>query len=988
MSSQNIDLKKLACDIEETIDALSLPLDGDSMGMLVDTFVESTSAGGCAIDRQKLCLIVGGVIAKRKLQTAVALPQEVVQTDTAVVEFVERNDTQKQKKRCTNKNGAPKNAKPGFSGWFDGEGAMHRAFQRFETGSFVIARDSTEQGAKGFGILDTKQTGVEKFIMQHAEEKRTFYEVIPYQPDMNIVAPCKFFLDFDLKDLCLQHQRYDSEIHGLKMDIERLFEQAFDIQLDDKNFVILDSSYNDLTEEEDRLSERPKGKCKTSFHIIVQGYHFSNIQMLVRLTRSKLFDSIFPDQVTVDRSIYRNNSCFRLAKCTKMNKNHHLRLISEHAFEDSLVSVIPQDSTLIDDDLILKLNPYKEQDMSDKKQTALSDSTRNAIDRFILENIEHPYFKEIADKKGTLWEKQMYSFHNGGVSLDVWQQINALSSEYNERQNEKRWNTLGKTSEWMNEEKARKFAKRLQSELGIQIDVPELQFKSISQTDLPASKLMFDIAHHFASLFKPIAKYDSENDTIFAFDKRWRQDEVTLTLIVDSKYIPKFKMIYKELCEELEELYEKCVKLKDTTEIEKKIEKKERECKHVLEILEKMQYGFQKNMLGMIKTSLLERGFHKKMDVDTNLIGFENCVYDISTGQTKPYDCNVFITKTVCYDFPTECPYQHEIETFIEQVFPDPDVRHYMKKYLGSCIAGNNKHELMCFWTGLDSRQTGANGKSTLCTLLKLTLGDYYLPGNAALISSDRGDPKAPNPALRDFKNKRFIAFQEVEKRINMNQLKELTGNDTIRVRTLFKEPETFEPSWNIIVCCNNVPDLSSDEGGVRRRVRKIPFESKFVDNVHDEQYEGIPNVFPINTDLKNCLDKWKSSFMHLLIHWYHTLYVTEGLGYDTTPKKIKDFTDDLFNEQHRELFDWLDDKIVHCVLDPPVFIKLMDIRPHIRANVEKKYSTKELDEILKRRYAPFFKQRYQPGKRGKQEQHTNVIMHHNCNLFQTGFGF
>ena len=53
-----------------------------------------------------------------------------------------------------------------------------------------------------------------------------------------------------------------------------------------------------------------------------------------------------------------------------------------------------------------------------------------------------------------------------------------------------------------------------------------------------------------------------------------------------------------------------------------------------------------------------------------------------------------------------------------------------------------------------------------------------------------------------------------------------------------------------MFILANILPKLTSVDGGTTRRLRNIPFESKFVDDPSDEKYARLTNVFPVNRDL------------------------------------------------------------------------------------------------------------------------------------------
>ena len=103
--------------------------------------------------------------------------------------------------------------------------------------------------------------------------------------------------------------------------------------------------------------------------------------------------------------------------------------------------------------------------------------------------------------------------------------------------------------------------------------------------------------------------------------------------------------------------------------------------------------------------------------------------------------------------------------------------------------------------------------------------------------------------------------------------MKELTGGDTIMARAMFKEPIEFKPQFKLILACNDLPEMPSNDGGTWRRVRVVEFPSKFVENPNPEN----PNEYAIDRGIPQKLKIWKKYFMSLLIHIYPK-YLSEGL--------------------------------------------------------------------------------------------------------------
>jgi phage/plasmid-associated DNA primase len=103
--------------------------------------------------------------------------------------------------------------------------------------------------------------------------------------------------------------------------------------------------------------------------------------------------------------------------------------------------------------------------------------------------------------------------------------------------------------------------------------------------------------------------------------------------------------------------------------------------------------------------------------------------------------------------------------------------------------------------------------------------------------------------------------------KINEGMMKQLTsGKDPIQGRAPYM-PQTisFTPQFKLVVCCNNLLEIKSNDYGTWRRIRIVPFLSKFV----DEPVEGDPNnpyQFKIDPALEEKLDSWKEIFASMLV--------------------------------------------------------------------------------------------------------------------------
>jgi P4 family phage/plasmid primase-like protien len=324
------------------------------------------------------------------------------------------------------------------------------------------------------------------------------------------------------------------------------------------------------------------------------------------------------------------------------------------------------------------------------------------------------------------------------------------------------------------------------------------------------------------------------------------------------------------------------------------------------------------NKLNSLEIEFYDDKFTKNLDGNPDLIGFNNGVYNLKTHEFLPGDPSFYVSFTVGYDykpFDKHDPIIHEIWNLLTKILPLKAEREYMMKALASCLDGHIRDENFYILSGKNA--SGGNGKSILTELMLKTLGDYGQMGRTTLLTSKREDPNSTNSALASIKGKRLVLYQEIEAtaKIQVGTMKTLTGGDSISTRELFGTEFTFQPQAKHMMIVNKVPGISSDDGGVRRRIKIIEFISRFVTNAKSDN----PFEFEKDDSLKNKLADYRQYFMGLLLQYYN-IYINERL---LEPESVMRVTTQYLNDNN-VIYEFVSENLV---VEPKGRISLSELQ-------------------------------------------------------------
>jgi P4 family phage/plasmid primase-like protien len=349
--------------------------------------------------------------------------------------------------------------------------------------------------------------------------------------------------------------------------------------------------------------------------------------------------------------------------------------------------------------------------------------------------------------------------------------------------------------------------------------------------------------------------------------------------------------------------------------------------------------SFKENVLKECALLFYQEKFEEKLDSQSHLVCFENGVYDLDAqefrdGHTEDYLS--FTTGNAYVPYDPHHPQVQAVHRYLEQVLPKKHIRDYVLKVFSSYLHGAIRDQKFHIWTG-----TGSNSKSKLVELFEKAFGDYCCKFPVTMLTGKRPASSAANPELARAKGKRFACLQEPseDERLNIGYLKELSAGDAVMARPLYRDPFDFRPQFKLLLLCNHLPHVPSDDGGTWRRIRVVEFTSKFVENPVEE------HEYPIDLDLSEKMEHWREHFMALLIDTYQ-VYLKEGIQ---EPEEVVACT-----REYKRKNDHLGDFIHNCVEPcPGAFLSLNDAFSELKTwikddNIPMKPTTKsELEKYL-----------------------------------------
>lgn len=467
----------------------------------------------------------------------------------------------------------------------------------------------------------------------------------------------------------------------------------------------------------------------------------------------------------------------------------------------------------------------------------------------------------------------------------------------------------------------------------------------------------------YANVFVCSSLYGKNGEWYMFEDHVWKHIEegIYLRKLISTEIIAKLRQKNKEIDRELNNLRKNFFKTEteddddesdsDDDEIDSDRQQQKHKKSYIEErnkleekqknifktIQECKKASFKSGVMTEARELFYDSTFRHKLGSNKFLIAFNNGVYDLKTQTFREGLPSDYMFKKMPIDYKHYKQTDSEIKSlnkFLQQIFPNKRLLKYSLDYHSDLFVGGNPRKIALIYQG-----DGNNGKSIFQSVIEGMFGSegigYAAKLNTTFLSGKKQASSGPQPDLDRLRHGcRLVVLQEPSKQevINTALLKELTGNDTMYARTLYKEGGEFLPLFKPIIICNDLPSLSSNEPAVWSRLRILPFESKFdteeAPKTYEEQLEQ--KIFPRDEHMNNKLSQFMSPLAFTLINAYNK---RDGKTYEEPPEVLN--ATNKYQNQCDTFKQYLDERIFEeenkNKKDNTRWIRLSDMYPDFK---------------------------------------------------------
>jgi P4 family phage/plasmid primase-like protien len=266
-------------------------------------------------------------------------------------------------------------------------------------------------------------------------------------------------------------------------------------------------------------------------------------------------------------------------------------------------------------------------------------------------------------------------------------------------------------------------------------------------------------------------------------------------------------------------------------------------------------------LMRSLTSKLSDRSFYNRLNSNPGLIGMRNGTYIFDENAVRDGLSTDFLTMSCGVGFVREVC-DHDLEglgCILRQIFPKKEVLNFFIMSCASMLEGCNEDKVFYCWWG-----KGSNGKTLMQEFISYVFGDYAASLSTSLITGRKASSFEATPDMQYAKDKLVVFLPEPnpDERIQVGRLKELTGDDSVYARDLYKVGGKMKFRAKIVIVANNALEAPRMDVAFRERMLVIPFESVFTNSEDSNRY-----TFPRDKRMKKKMFKYGDVFMNVILN-------------------------------------------------------------------------------------------------------------------------
>lgn len=210
----------------------------------------------------------------------------------------------------------------------------------------------------------------------------------------------------------------------------------------------------------------------------------------------------------------------------------------------------------------------------------------------------------------------------------------------------------------------------------------------------------------------------------------------------------------------------------------------------------------------------------EKEQSDANLIAFNNGIYDLVTGELKPFSTDIVITNKIPWDYNPDTYFELADKTLNKLACDDAAIRALLEECIGYCFYRRNELGKAFILTGDKN-----NGKSTFLDIVKTILGDKNI---SALDLKELGDRFNTSMMFGKMANIGDDIGDDFLQGSQVSIFKKIVTGNRIKAERKGQDPFEFNPFIKLLFSANDIPRMKDKTGAVLRRLVIIPFNARF----------------------------------------------------------------------------------------------------------------------------------------------------------------